>query len=94
MNSDSQAPHIAVLMTKDATLVLDGKTATLDQVKSAIGAMQKSGGKFWYAREGGDREPTPAQDALIQQMFGYVAQARLPVRLFTDATFTTPVPGP
>lgn len=92
--SPGAAPHIAVLMTRDATLVLGGKPATLQQVQSAVDAMKKAGGEFWYARDGGDSESTPAQDALIQQLFGYVVNARLPVRLFTDGTFTTPVPGP
>jgi hypothetical protein len=38
----------------------------------------------WYARDGGDREPMPAQ----LTVFARIVEARLPIALFTDHTFS------
>jgi hypothetical protein len=92
MNSSNEL-HIAVLLTTDAQLVLNGKPATLDQVKAAVDDMASKGGMFWYARENGQSDPTPKQVELFQALFDYVTQRQLPIRLFTDGTFTQVVDG-
>jgi peptidoglycan/xylan/chitin deacetylase (PgdA/CDA1 family) len=47
----SKEVHVAVLLTTDAHLVLDGKPATLQEVERAIDDIASKGGVFWYARE-------------------------------------------
>ena len=85
-------PHLAVLLTSDAHLIVDGKPATLEQTEGAIDTLKRRGGTFWYARENGNQEPSAAQVKLFEALLGYVADAQLPVRLFTDGTFTKLVP--
>jgi hypothetical protein len=84
----SKEVHVAVLLTTDAQLVLNGQPANLDQVKAATDNIASKGGVFWYARENGNVEPSAKQQQVFEAVFNYVMGRRLPIRLFTDGTFT------
>lgn len=88
----SKEPHLAVLLTRNAHLVVDGKPSTLKKTEQAIDILRSRGGVFWYARENGNESPSPDQERLFDAIFNYVTKARLPIRLFTDGTFTKLVP--
>ena len=85
-------PHLSVLLTKDAHLVVDGRPATLAQAESAVDTLKKHGGIFWYARENGNEEPSATQEKVFKALLDYVASEQLPVRFFVDGTFTKLVP--
>jgi hypothetical protein len=85
----SKEVHVAVLLTTDAHLVLDGKPATLQDVERAIDDIASKGGVFWYARENGQSDPSPEQWQMFQTLIGYVMKRQLPIRMFTDGTFKT-----
>jgi hypothetical protein len=85
-------PHLSVLLTSDAHLIVDGRPATLEQTEGAVDTLKRNGGTFWYARENGSQDPSAAQVKLFEALLDYAANARLPVRFFIDGTFTKLVP--
>lgn len=86
--SSGGSPHITVFLTRDAHIFLNGRPATLGETERAIADMKGQGGAFWYARENGDRPPTAGQQVVFEELFPIVMTDRLPIRLYTDATFT------
>ena len=84
----SNEPHVAVLVTVDGHIVLDGKPTTLEETERAIDDLFERHGVFWYARANGDQPPSASQERLFESLFDYVMKYRLPIRLFTDGTFT------
>jgi biopolymer transport protein ExbD len=75
-NPDS--PYVKVFVSKSGEITLDGKLASMDEVRAAFASLAQKRGVVLYAREAPEEEK-PHPNAM--QVISLVTQNRLPVRL-------------
>lgn len=83
-------PYIKIYVTKSGEITLDGKPATLDEVKSALAGLVQKNGLVLYTRESPEEfEPHPNGIKVVEM----VIENRLPVRLCRNQDFSDAI-GP
>lgn len=80
----AERPVARVSVSAAGVVSLDGRTATLPEVKSALRALAQKGGEVWYYRPNPEGEPPPGAMEVVQA----IIDARLPVRLATKPDFS------
>lgn len=81
--SPTHGPVMKISVFADGRLQVDGTSATIDSLKPALQKLSGEGGVVWYYREAGPGEPP----AIVTEVMQAIGDARLPVRLSTDADF-------
>lgn len=76
------APVVRLSVMASGKILLDGKPATIDEVKRALERTKARGGTVWYYRESGE----PARAAV--ELFKFMVEIRLPISLSSKADFS------
>jgi biopolymer transport protein ExbD len=72
------SPYVKVFVSKSGEITLDGKPASIDEVRDAFASLSQKKGVVLYARES-PQEAEPHPNAM--QVINLITQNRLPVRL-------------
>lgn len=73
--NDAEVLKVAVFV--DGRLAVDGRPASLEELRSSLKELSDKKGAVWYYREAGEQEPPP----IAMEVIKAVAEARLPIRL-------------
>ena len=76
-----------VFFTVQGDVVLNGERMDAPKLKDALLALSPTPTVICYSRENPSDEPHPAVDLVMEAMMA----TQLPIGLFTDSTFQTPV---
>ena len=76
-----------VFLTADGRVTLNGRKVESSHLAAELQALTPKPTVICYSRENPQGEPHPAMTVVLQA----IMSARLPVGLFSDATFQTPV---
>jgi hypothetical protein len=87
--SSPDSPSVTIWVTKDGTIEMNGKPATLDAVSAQLSDLAKRSGVVLYGRDPSQEEPHPNGMKVIE----LVMQAQLPIRMSTKRDFSDAV-GP
>jgi hypothetical protein len=82
-----QHPTIKVFVKTSGAIVLNGNQIETSAFGPILAHVKVEEGRVYYAREAGQSEPTQAQYAVFDQ----IAAVGVPIGLFTNETFSTPV---
>jgi hypothetical protein len=74
----ADSPYVKVFVAKSGEITLDGKAASIDELKAAFASLAQKKGVVLYAREAPE-EQEPHPNAM--QVITLVTENRLPVRL-------------
>lgn len=80
---DANVAKIAI--SRAGEITLNGREATIDEVRAALAKLSESKGIVWYYREGADEEE-PHPNAML--VIRAVVDAKLPVSLSTKPDFS------
>ncbi len=86
----SGAPGTKIYVFASGAVLVDERPVTAEQLADELAMLKQRKGVVWYAREHGERNPTPEQFAT----FDAIVAAQLPIALFIDREFQRPVPPP
>jgi hypothetical protein len=87
--SSSNADVLKIAVFTDGRLAVNGKAASLDELRSSLKQLSGINGAVWYYREAGDQEPPP----IAMEVMKAVVEARLPIRLSSRPDYSDSV-GP
>ena len=74
----ADSPYVKVYVTKSGEIILDGKTATIDELEASLAALAERHGVVLYTREAPEeKEPHPT----ARKVLDVVVKNRLPIRL-------------
>jgi hypothetical protein len=82
------APGPKIYVFASGAALVDERPVTAEQLADELAMLKRRKGVVWYAREHGDRDPTPEQLATFET----IVAAQLPIALFIDREFQRPVP--
>ena len=87
LNSTSSTKITEVSKIKvdlDGNIFLNGKRATIDEVKQEFARLKAINGGVWYFRENSKQDPPPKQWESVEQILKAIDEARLPFRLVSS----------
>ncbi|MGH7854428.1 MAG: hypothetical protein ACREP3_13370 [Candidatus Binatia bacterium] len=85
--SSPEAPVTRISVLASGKILLDGKEATIAEVKRALERVNAKRGAVWYYRESGRGEP-PAHAI---EIFKLIVENKLPISLSTKPDFSDSV---
>jgi hypothetical protein len=89
MPSGCPASGARVFLKASGEVLLNGKLLTASQLKDALSTLSPRPTIICYSRDSAQGEPPASMGIVLDSIMAL----RLPVGLFTDATFATPVRG-
>lgn len=87
MGSGCPESGVRIYLDRHGTVTVNGGAVALEKLASVLAAIQPRPTVVCYSREDAQQEPPAQYQAVIEAIMAL----RLPVGLFTDNTFKTPV---
>lgn len=78
------APVTRLSVLRTGKILLDGKDATISDVRSALETARAKRGSVWYYRESSKGEPPPQ----AIEVFKLIVESKLPISLSTKPDFS------
>lgn len=83
------APVLKIAVFMDGRLTVDGKAATVQELRESLRSLSEKHGEVWYYREAGQQDPPP----VAMEVLRAVVDARLPIRLSSRPDYSDSI-GP
>jgi biopolymer transport protein ExbD len=80
----TDSSFIKVYVEKDGRITADEKETSLSDLDSSFSRLKSRNGTVYYSRDNGQSDPPPEAMKVMELIVKY----KLPVRLYTDKTFT------
>jgi biopolymer transport protein ExbD len=80
----TDSSFIKVYVEKDGRITADEKVTSLNDLDSSFSRLKARNGTVYYSRDNGESDPPPEAMKVMELIVKY----KLPVRLYTDKTFT------
>jgi biopolymer transport protein ExbD len=80
----TDSSFIKVYVEKDGRITADEKETSLSDLDSSFSRLKARNGTVYYSRDNGESDPPPE----AMKVMDLIVKYKLPVRLYTDKTFT------